>query len=129
VSLIHILRWTLPSGPACPNPASSTFVSQSGAVCGGVIDWALGAGIGLSRIVTVGNQADLNETDVLEGLAMMTRRRVIAMYLEGVDGGRRFVDVARSISMHKPILAIKVGYTRGRTEGSRLAHRRIGRYG
>ena len=98
-------------GPGMPEPGVITFVSQSGAVCGGVIDWALGAGIGLSRIVTVGNQADLNETDVLEGLADDDETRVIAMYLEGVDGGRRFVDVARSISMHKPILAIKVGYT------------------
>jgi len=98
-------------GPGMPEPGVITFVSQSGAVCGGVIDWALGAGIGLSRIVTVGNQADLNETDVLEGLAEDDETRVIAMYLEGVDGGRRFVDVARSISMRKPILAIKAGYT------------------
>jgi acetate---CoA ligase (ADP-forming) len=98
-------------GPGMPEPGVITFVSQSGAVCGGVIDWALGAGIGLSRIVTVGNQADLNETDVLEGLADDDETRVIAMYLEGVDGGRRFVDVARSISMRKPILAIKAGYT------------------
>jgi len=97
--------------PGMPKPGVITFVSQSGAVCGGVIDWALGAGIGLSRIVTLGNQADLTETDILEGLANDDETRVIAMYLEGVDDGRRFVDVARSISMRKPILAIKVGYT------------------
>jgi acetate---CoA ligase (ADP-forming) len=98
-------------GPGMPKPGVITFVSQSGAVCGGVIDWALGAGIGLSRIVTLGNQADVTETDVLEGLADDDETHVIAMYLEGVDGGRRFVDVARSISMRKPILAIKAGYT------------------
>jgi acetyl coenzyme A synthetase (ADP forming)-like protein len=98
-------------GPAMPKPGVITFMSQSGAVCGGVIDWALGAGIGLSRIVTLGNQADLTETDILEGLADDDETHVIAMYLEGVDGGRRFVDVAQSISMRKPILAIKAGYT------------------
>ena len=97
--------------PDMPKPGVITFVSQSGAVCGGVIDWALGAGIGLSRIVTLGNQADLTETDILETLAEDDNTRVIAMYLEGVDDGRRFVDVARSISLRKPMVAIKVGYT------------------
>jgi len=97
--------------PDMPKPGVITFVSQSGAVCGGVIDWALGAGIGLSRIVTLGNQSDLTETDILETLAEDDNTRVIAMYLEGVDDGRRFVDVARSISLRKPMVAIKVGYT------------------
>jgi acetyl coenzyme A synthetase (ADP forming)-like protein len=97
--------------PDMPKPGVITFVSQSGAVCGGVIDWALGAGIGLGRIVTLGNQADLTETDILEILAQDDNTRVIAMYLEGVDDGRRFVEVARSISLHKPMVAIKVGYT------------------
>jgi acetyltransferase len=97
--------------PGMPKPGAITFVSQSGAVCGGVIDWALGAGIGFGRLVTLGNQADVNETDVLESLAEDDKTRVIAMYLEGADGGRHFVDVARRVSLIKPIVAIKVGYT------------------
>lgn len=97
--------------PDMPKPGVITFVSQSGAVCGGVIDWASGAGIGLSRIVTLGNQADLSETDILESLADDDNTRVIAMYLEGVDDGRRFADVARRVSERKPIVAIKVGFT------------------
>ena len=97
--------------PDMPKPGVITFVSQSGAVCGGVIDWASGAGIGLSRIVTLGNQADLTETDILESLADDDNTRVIALYLEGVDDGRRFVDVARRVSERKPIVAVKTGYT------------------
>jgi acetyl coenzyme A synthetase (ADP forming)-like protein len=97
--------------PDMPRPGVITFVSQSGAVCGGVIDWASGAGIGLSRIVTLGNQADLTETDILESLVDDDNTRVIALYLEGVDDGRRFVDVARRVSEHKPIVAVKTGYT------------------
>jgi acetyl coenzyme A synthetase (ADP forming)-like protein len=97
--------------PDMPKPGVITFVSQSGAVCGGVIDWASGAGIGLSRIVTLGNQADLSETDILESLADDDNTRVIAMYLEGVDDGRRFVEVARRVSERKPIVSIKVGFT------------------
>lgn len=98
-------------GPDMPKPGAITFVSQSGAVCGGVIDWASGAGIGLGRIVTLGNQADVTETDILELLADDDNTRVIAMYLEGVDDGRRFARVARHVSAIKPIVAIKVGYT------------------
>jgi acetyl coenzyme A synthetase (ADP forming)-like protein len=98
-------------GPDMPKPGVITFVSQSGAVCGGVIDWASGAGIGLSRIVTVGNQADLTETDILESLADDDNTHVIAMYLEGVDDGRRFAEVARRVSERKPIVAFKVGFT------------------
>jgi len=97
--------------PDMPKPGVITFVSQSGAVCGGVIDWALGAGIGLSRIVTLGNQADVTETDILGMLADDDKTRVVAMYLEGVDEGKRFVEVARHVSMSKPIVAIKAGYT------------------
>ncbi len=97
--------------PDMPKPGVITFVSQSGAVCGGVIDWASGAGIGLSRIVTLGNQADVTETDILELLAEDDKTRVVAMYLEGVDDGRRFVEVARRVSARKPIVAIKAGYT------------------
>ncbi len=94
-----------------PKPGVITFVSHSGAVCGGVIDWALGAGVGMNRIVTLGNQADLNETDILEYLCTDPRTRVIAMYLEGIEHGRRFVEVARQVSRQKPIVAVKVGYT------------------
>jgi acetyltransferase len=97
--------------PDMPKPGVITFVSQSGAVCGGVIDWASGAGIGLSRIVTLGNQADLTETDILESLADDDNTRVIALYLEGVEDGRRFVDVARRVSERKPIVAVKTGFT------------------
>ena len=98
-------------GPDMPKPGVITFVSQSGAVCGGVIDWASGAGIGLSRIVTLGNQADVTETDILQLLADDDETRVVAMYLEGVEDGRRFVEVARQVSTRKPIVAIKAGYT------------------
>ncbi len=97
--------------PDMPKPGVITFVSQSGAVCGGVIDWASSAGIGLSRIVTLGNQADLTETDILESLADDDNTRVIALYLEGVDDGRRFADVARGVSERKPIVAVKTGFT------------------
>jgi acetyltransferase len=87
--------------PDMPKPGVITFVSQSGAVCGGVIDWASGAGIGLSRIVTLGNQADLTETDILESLADDDNTRVIALYLEGWTM-TPFADVARRVRAVSP---------------------------
>ena len=47
-----------------PPKGSIAFLSQSGALCGGIIDWTVGHGIGFSRFLSVGNEADVNETDV-----------------------------------------------------------------
>ena len=88
-----------------------SFLSQSGALCGGIIDWTLGRGIGFSRFLSVGNEADVNETDVIPFLAADEVSRVIALYLEDVKGGPTFVDALREASLLKPVLAIKAGRT------------------
>ena len=88
-----------------------SFLSQSGALCGGIIDWTLGRGIGFSRLLSVGNEADVNETDVIPFLAADEVSRVIALYLEDIKGGPAFVDVIREASLLKPVLAIKAGRT------------------
>ena len=87
------------------------FVSQSGALCGGIIDWTVGRGIGFSRFLSVGNEADVNETDVIPFLAADDVSRVIALYLEDVKGGPAFVDALRQAAAVKPVLAIKAGRT------------------
>ncbi len=71
-----------------PPAGHIAFLSQSGALCGGVIDWTIGAGIGFSRLLSVGNEADVNETDMLPVLADDPASRVITLYLEDVKGGR-----------------------------------------
>lgn len=95
--------------PPGPTPGDVAFVSHSGAICAAVIDWARGQGFGLSRLVSLGNQADVNETDVLEPVAADPFTRVLTLYLEGVSDGRRFVEEARRVTRHKPIIALKVG--------------------
>jgi acetyl coenzyme A synthetase (ADP forming)-like protein len=94
--------------PPGPPPGDVAFISHSGALCAAVIDWARGQGFGLSRLVSLGNQADVNETDVLAPIAEDRFTRVLTLYLEGVSDGRRFVREARKISRHKPIIALKV---------------------
>jgi acetyltransferase len=99
--------------PPPPRPGEIAFLSQSGATCSAVIDWANGHGIGLSRLVSVGNEADLTTTDFLGPLAEDPHTRVIALYLEGLGQGRRFVELAREVARTKPIIALKAGRTAG----------------
>ena len=94
-----------------PKPGPIAFVSQSGAICGGILEWTAGKGIGFSRFATLGNAADVTETDLLLDLAEAPNTRVIVAYIEAIRDGRRFIDVARQITPHKPILVIKAGRT------------------
>lgn len=95
--------------PPGPTAGDVAFISHSGAICAAVIDWARGQGFGLSRLVSLGNQADINETDVLAPVAEDSHTRVLTLYLEGVSDGRRFVEEARKVSLEKPVIALKVG--------------------
>ena len=95
--------------PPGPPPGDVAFVSHSGAICAAVIDWARGQGFGMSRLVSLGNQTDVNETDVLAPVLADPFTRVLTLYLEGVSDGRRFVEVASQAALIKPIIALKVG--------------------
>lgn len=95
--------------PPGPSVGDIAFISHSGAICAAVIDWARGQGFGLSRLVSLGNQIDVGETDMLTTVAADPHTRVITMYLEGVSDGRRFIHAARQVTQIKPVLALKVG--------------------
>jgi len=97
--------------PPGPRPGPIAFISHSGAMCGAVIDWANGRGVGLSRMASLGNQAGLTESDVLAPVAEDPQTRVIALYLEGLTDGRRFVREGAVVSRRTPIVALKVGRT------------------
>ena len=103
--------------PPGPTPGDVAFISHSGAICAAVIDWARGQGFGLSRMVSLGNQVDVNETDLLAPVAEDAYTHVIALYLEGVSDGRRFVQQAGEVTRRKPVVALKVG----RYAGGQLA--------
>ncbi len=95
--------------PPGPTPGDVAFISHSGAICAAVIDWARGQGFGLSRMVSLGNQADVTETELLAPVAEDPHTRVITMYLEGVSDGRQFLEQAQMVSRIKPVVALKVG--------------------
>jgi acetyl coenzyme A synthetase (ADP forming)-like protein len=93
-----------------PRAGDIGFVSQSGALCAAVIDWARGAGVGFSRIVSLGNQVDVTETEMLSALADDPRTRVITAYIEGVADGRVFLESMAEAARRKPVIVIKAGH-------------------
>ena len=96
-----------------PRSGDIAFVSQSGAVVAAVIDWARGAGVGFSRMVSLGNSADVTETELLAEMAADPQTRVVTGYLEGVADGRAFLQVASEVAWKKPVVMLKVGRGEG----------------
>jgi len=94
-----------------PMQGSIGFVSQSGAVAGGVVETIRDKFVGFSLFATLGNEADVSETDMIEYLAHDSRTKVIASYVEAIQNGPRFIQVARDVSRHKPIVMLKAGRT------------------
>ncbi len=95
--------------PPGPLPGDIAFLSHSGAICAAIIDWSSGQGFGMSRLVSLGNEADVSETDMLQPVAADPMTRVITLYLEGVSDGRRFIEEAQKAGRIKPVVALKVG--------------------
>jgi len=92
-----------------PSTGGIGFISQSGAICGGVVDHVAHQGIGFSHFLSLGNEADVSETDMIEYLAVDKNTDVIAAYIEGVKDGQRFVHIARDVTRVKPIVVLKAG--------------------
>lgn len=92
-----------------PDVGGIGFLSQSGAICGGVVDFVRGKKVGFSHFISMGNEADVTETDIMEYLAADPKTTVIAAYVEQIRDGARFLQVAREVSQQKPIVLIKAG--------------------
>lgn len=85
------------------------FISQSGAICGGVVDHVVNKGIGFSHFLSLGNEADVDETDMIEYLGSDKDTRVIAAYIEGIQDGQKFLRVTREVTQKKPVVVLKAG--------------------
>ncbi|PKN29271.1 MAG: acyl-CoA synthetase [Deltaproteobacteria bacterium HGW-Deltaproteobacteria-21] len=103
-----------------PQPGNIAFVSQSGAMCVAILDYAAGRNMGFSKFVSIGNKADIDEVDLLRYLRDDEDTKVIIMYIEDITDGHSFIEVAREITLKagKPIFALKVGRS---PEGARAA--------
>ena len=99
-------------------PGRIAFVSQSGALVTGVLDWAKSRGIGFSRFISLGDSADVDFGDVLDYLAGDPQTGAILMYMEDVRHARKFMSAARAAARTKPTLVLKAGRM---AEGARAA--------
>ena len=98
--------------PALPSEVGNTaFISQSGSLSTLLCLNSMLKGINFSKIISVGNCADLKINDFLEYLGNDQETKVIGFYLEGLKEGKRFVELSKEISKQKPIIVWKVGQT------------------
>jgi len=94
-----------------PRKGKIAFISQSGALITAILDWSIRRGIGFSKIISLGNKADLDETDFIQALGQDENTNVILLYIESIGNGFKFIEVARKVSAEKPIIVVKGGIT------------------
>uniref|UniRef100_UPI000B323F0F acetate--CoA ligase family protein n=1 Tax=Methylogaea oryzae TaxID=1295382 RepID=UPI000B323F0F len=90
-------------------PGNLALVSQSGALCAAILDWAHAAGVGFSSVVSVGTSADIDFGEILDYLVSDPKTDSILLYVEGIRDSRSFVSALRAASRVKPVIGVKVG--------------------
>ena len=101
-----------------PKRGSIAFISQSGAFGSAVLDWAASQEIGISKFISIGNKADVDEVDLLNYLSEDPLTKCITLYVESIDQGRKFLEAASKVLCRKPIVVLKGGVTKA---GARAA--------
>ncbi|NOJ27666.1 MAG: acyl-CoA synthetase [Nitrososphaera sp.] len=111
-----------------PKHGGIALVSQSGAICAATVEDAEAQNIGFSKVISMGNKVDMDESDVLDLLADDDDTKVIIMYLEDIRDARRFMDIAKKITAQKkkPIIVLKAGRS---PEGAKAAASHTGALG
>jgi acetyltransferase len=111
ISCLGVTGWVKP-GPMA-------LLSQSGTMSASIMQGVSSRGIGISKFVSTGNEADLHLVDYLEYLASDDETKIIGAYVEGIREGQRFFQLAKEITIRKPIVFIKTGGTEGALRAAR----------
>ena len=106
-----------------PEPGPVGFISQSGSIASMFCTISMEKGVRFSKVISSGNELDLNCADFLEYFGEDPETKIILAYIEGVKDGRRFLDVAKKISKEKPLIIWKAGLT---SSGSKAASSHTG---
>jgi len=106
-----------------PNPGNIAFISQSGALITGILDRSFQEDTGFSKIISVGNMADMEITDLIEALRHDENTNVVLVYMENIKNGEKFLDITRKACSEKPILVVKSGKS---IEGAKAASSHTG---
>jgi len=96
-------------GPGMPYKGSIAFISQSGALCTSVLDWAANKKIGFSYFISVGNMLDVDFGDLIDYLGEDEKTESILLYIESITNARKFITAARAFASTKPIITYKAG--------------------
>jgi len=107
--LVPRLNLNASFAPALPRNGDIAFISQSGALCASVLDWALESGIGFSHFVSIGNALDVDFGDLIDYFGEDPHTRSIILYIESIAQARSFMTAARAFARQKPIIAFKAG--------------------
>ena len=91
------------------NPGSIGLISQSGALCAAIVDWARPNNVGFSSVISLGTSSDVDFGETLDYLVADPRTENIFLYIEGIRNARRFMSALRAAARCKPVLLIKVG--------------------
>lgn len=91
------------------NTGNLALVSQSGAMCSAVLDWATAHHVGFSSVISLGGSADVDFGEILDYLVCDNRTHYILLYIEGIRNARQFMSALRSAARIKPILLLKAG--------------------
>lgn len=107
--IINTAHRLCPTLETLPPPGHVAIISQSGALAGVLLGWAKRDGLGISKFVSYGNRADVDEVDLLEYLAADPKTHVVCVYIETVSDGRAFMAAAARCAAAKPVIVIKAG--------------------
>ncbi|MDD4300434.1 MAG: acetate--CoA ligase family protein [Methanomicrobium sp.] len=110
-------------GPALPKPGPVGFISQSGAIISAVADRDITGDVGLSAVISVGNQADLTFSDYMHAMSKDEKTKAVVLYIEELVSGRAFLDDIKKIIHSLPVVAIKSGRSK---KGSAAARSHTG---
>ncbi len=102
-------RLNLSFANSMPQKGSVAFISQSGALCTAVLDWAMGENIGFSYFVSIGNTMDVGFGDLIDYFGQDASTKSIVLYVESISFAQEFVTAARAFARKKPIIVYKAG--------------------
>ena len=107
--LVPGLNMNVSFADGMPKKGHVAFISQSGALCTSVLDWAYDSNIGFSYFVSIGNSMDVNFGDLIDYFGQDPNTKSIVLYVESLSNARTFMSAARAFSREKPIIVYKSG--------------------
>jgi acetyltransferase len=107
--IVPSLKLNASFAAAMPRQGNIAFISQSGALCTSVLDWAMEGKIGFSQFVSIGNSLDVEFGDLIDYFGEDENTHCIILYIESITNARKFMTAARAFARKKPIIVYKAG--------------------